>query len=231
MNSPRIEIVESLAPRLCELIVDALRDAISLRGTASIVLAGGSTPQAAYRLLVSEDVDWARVEWFFGDERFVPVDDERSNERIARECLLEPLGIAEEKIHGMVRFDSVNESAEAYDSLVRCHLPFDLVLLGLGDDAHTLSLFPGEPGVFESEKLVIAAKAPVLAFNRITLTPPAVWNCHLAILATAGENKRDALAKALDSESEWLDSPSRAVLQGIQNAVVLYDAAAAGRDR
>ncbi len=202
---------------------------ISERGSASIALAGGSTPQAAYRLLVTQEVNWSVVDWFFGDERFVPVDDERSNERMARECLLTPLGINEDRIHGMVRFESAEACATAYDSILRSEGPLDLVLLGLGDDAHTLSLFPGEPGVFESSRLVIAAKAPVLAFERITVTPPAVWSAGMVILATAGESKRIALSKALSKGTEWSDAPSRAVIQGVSNLVVLCDAAASDR--
>jgi 6-phosphogluconolactonase len=234
MPRPEVVVLEdaaALAARLAEIVVEVLGRAITENGRASIALAGGSTPQAAYRLLALEQyrnaVDWSKVEWFLGDERFVPVTDDRSNEMMARECLLGPLGIDESKIHGMVRTADPESSAEAYESLL-AKTPLDLVLVGLGDDGHTLSLFPGEPGVFEKDRWVIAAKAPVVASDRITLTPPAVWASELVVLAAAGNAKAAPLARALTGESDWSKTPSQSVLQAhSENVMVLCDAIAA----
>ena len=233
MSSPELEVYPSssdLAQRLAELTVETLGQAIDQKGRASIALAGGSTPQAAYRLLASNNfrelVDWPKVEWFFGDERFVSAGDDRSNEKMARACILAPLRIAETRIHGMVRTEDPITSAHLYEKLLTEKLGdnwFDLVLLGIGDDGHTLSLFPGDeipPGI------VAATKAPVVATDRITLTPEPVCKSSLVILAAARSAKAVPLADALYGEEEWLRFPSQAVIRRARSLMILCDQAA-----
>ncbi len=236
MSSPEIEIYQNsgeLGLRLAELTVEILGQAIDQKGSASIALAGGSTPQAAYRLLASDDfrelIEWSKVEWFFGDERFVPVNDDRSNEKMARECILGPLGVSEERIHGMVRTEDAVTSAKLYEELLSEKLGngwFDLVLVGIGDDGHTLSLFPGE--TIPSGN-VAATKAPVVATERITLTPGPVCNSSLVILAAAGAAKAIPLADALYGEEDWLRVPSQSVIRHATSLVILCDQAAAAK--
>jgi 6-phosphogluconolactonase len=213
----------SVALALAESIRRAAQQPIKL------ALAGGSTPTAAYRLLAeSEDRSWVpNVEWFFGDDRYVPPTHEQSNERMARECLA-PLELSEYAFHGMVTSDDPDEAARRYEQLLRLRLGdigFDLLLAGIGDDGHTLSLFPGEMGVLEESKWVIAANAPVNAPIRITITPPLVALSAQTILTATGSGKAIPLERMLLGEKDWLRTPSQCLLAG--RLTVLCDEAAA----
>jgi 6-phosphogluconolactonase len=169
-----------------------------------IVLAGGSTPSAMYEHLSREyktEVDWSRWHVWFGDERAVPPDDEASNYRMADISLLRNVGIPENQVHRMPADDSnLADGASRYDTAVRKTIPqlhgmprFDLVLLGLGEDGHTASLFPGDPALSVRDRACTTSRAVNEPRNRLTLTYAAInAAAHVAFLVT-GSGKGAAL--------------------------------------
>ncbi len=174
--------------RLCELIVAARPQ--------SLVLTGGTTAGAAYRLLASEAwrdrLDWSQVTLYFGDERQVPPDDPGSCYRMARETLLAgvtPVGV--ERMRG--EDPDGDMEASRYAALLPAH--FDVTLLSMGEDGHCASLFPGSPQLAERELLCTTGLAPYAPYERITLTLPALDRSRLVLILALGERKRDALAR------------------------------------
>ncbi len=205
-------------------IADALAEASSSSdGPVSLVMAGGSTPRPVYRWLAAAGgVPWSRVEIYFGDERCVPPDDPDSNYRMVRETLLEPAGIAPERVHRMEaeRADRA-AAAAAYAQLLPEHL--DVLLLGIGEEGHTLSLFPGSPALRERERRVVPVTTPKPPPDRLTLTPPMVEGARRIFVLARGESKAEAVARALDGpldveacpvqlarSGEWLLDPAAA---------------------
>ena len=173
--------------RLCELIAKA--------APRSLVLTGGTTAGAAYRLLASEAwrdrLDWSQVTLYFGDERRVPPDDEGSCYRLAMDTLA---GVTPARVERM-RGEEPDGDAEAdrYAALLPERL--DVTLLSMGEDGHCASLFPGSPQLAERERLCTTGLAPYAPYERITLTLPALDRSRLVLILALGERKRDALAR------------------------------------
>jgi 6-phosphogluconolactonase len=199
----------ALALRVAEHTLDAARAAFARHGRFDVALAGGSTPKAAYALLAQpplrDAIDWSRVRFFFGDERCVPPDDDQSNYKMARLALLEPLGIAAANVFRMEGEREPAAAAAAYADVLRAELDtddrglprFDLVMLGMGPDGHTASLFPGSDPFADDDALVRAPFVAKFDTHRITLTPSAINAAREVALATAGPAKTDALAAVL----------------------------------
>jgi 6-phosphogluconolactonase len=188
---------------------------------ASLALSGGSTARECYELLAVADADWSEVDVFFGDERWVPVDDPESNEGMARQAFADqvhPRTVCSMRHAG----DTIEEAADAYDRLLREYGPLDLVHLGLGPDGHTASLFPGSTSVEERERLVIATGDDLHPHPRLTLTFPALAQSRLAVFTVAGEGKRDALERVKAGD----DLPAARV--SADRVIWLVDAAANG---
>jgi len=184
---------------LCEL---ALRSA----GKFAISLSGGSTPRRFYELLAEAPLPWNRVHWFWGDERFVPPDHPDSNYRMAREALLSRAPVPGANVHAIpTERISPKEAASAYEATLKRFygaemlLPqrplFDVMLLGIGDDGHTASLFPGHAALEEERRWVVAVHG-VKAQARITLTYPALQSSRESAFLVTGGAKREALRRA-----------------------------------
>ncbi|MDB4965841.1 MAG: 6-phosphogluconolactonase [Myxococcales bacterium] len=196
------EVAHGAADAFVEIVAGVLGDHEVVR----VALAGGSTPKAMYRLLASpayrERVDWKRVEIFFGDERCVPPDHPESNYRMAREALLDHVPLGADRVHRILGERSPPEAASAYQqTLIRVagEKPrLDLVLLGMGPDGHTASLFPGTPVLDERSLLVAPVWVDKLESWRVTLTVPVLSAAAHVVIVTAGDEKAEALAKALD---------------------------------
>lgn len=212
------------AADLAELAADWMIERLASGGERlSVSLAGGSTPRRLYALLAAEPrrsrVPWERIHWFWGDERVVPPDDERSNERMAREALLQGVPVTPSQIHAVPTGLATPEaSAEAYQqdlisfygrSVLDPARPlFDVVLLGIGPDGHTASLFPGKPAVEETSRWVVASEPgldPRVA--RITLTLPALASSRATAFLASGADKHAILARIAAGE----DLPARRV--------------------
>lgn len=208
------------------LIVE-IRRVLESRGRCFFALAGGSTPRPVYERLAAElpgRDPWTRMDVFFGDERCVPPGDPASNYRMAKEALLDRVLANASQIHRMEgeRADQ-DEAARAYEAILPDRL--DLLLLGLGADGHTASLFPGAPSLAETRRRVLAAKAPKAPFDRLTITPPVILDARLTIVLAAGADKADALARAIDGPF----APSHTPAQLARTGLWIADSAAAAR--
>jgi 6-phosphogluconolactonase len=193
-----------------DIIRNAAADSIHFRGRFTLALAGGSTPEATYRALAGADLEhplvgnlWHDTEVFWGDERCVPPDHEDSNYRMAREALLDHVPLKAESIHRIRGEDGPETAAEAYEDVLETRFPngarprLDLVILGLGEDGHTASLFPGTEALVEPVRWVVPARAPVAPHDRVTLTLPVLNQARRVLFLVSGEEKAEAYARAV----------------------------------
>ena len=212
MNLRVLEDADAVAVEAADLVTDAIDG-----GLRSLVLAGGSTPRRAYQLLAARSLAWGRVAVLFGDERCVPPDDLESNYRMAREALLDR--VSPGSVHRMAGELGAEEAAALYDPIVRGLSPLDLVLLGMGPDGHTASLFPGHPGLDASGCALAVHGAPKPPPDRVSLTLGALRDARRVVFLVTGADKAEAL---------------RAVQRGevpagmVPDAEYLVDRAAAG---
>lgn len=220
-----LETAELVAEEAARQIARAARRAVGQRGRFSLALAGGTTPRRAYELLAeTPDVPWGAIDFYFGDERAVPLDDAESNYRMARLAIFDRQSIEEARIHRMRGdADDLAEAARSYES----ELPgaFDLVLLGMGEDGHTASLFPGSPALAERTRLVVPVTGPKPPPRRLSLTPLALERAREVLVLVTGLAKADALARALGGP---LDAASLPV-QVVRDRAFVVDRAAASK--
>lgn len=224
----------SVAAAAGELFIAQAKTAIAERGVFHAVLSGGSTPRAVHAWLAerASEVDWAHVHLWFGDERSVPADHPDSNVGMAHETLIDRLPRAQPQVHPMRGDLPPSEAADHYEAELRAvfgnDVPrFDLVFLGLGDDAHTASLFPHTQALTESSRWVVGNFVPKLDTWRITLTVPVFNRARTVVFLVTGEGKAAALRSVLHGERE----PDRYPAQLIRpdgGLLWLIDDAAAG---
>lgn len=222
----RIRVAEQLIPEMAvRILTNALAEGIASRGAASLCLAGGGTPRATYQALArASDVDWPRVSIYFGDERCVPPDHADSNYRLAREALLDHVPIPAASVHRMRGEDPDREAAaDAYASALPAQI--DALVLGIGEDGHTASLFPGSPALHETRRLVVPVIGPKPPPERLTLTPLALGRGNLVVVLAAGAGKADAVQRALEGELDVDACPA----QLARDAVWITDHAAAAK--
>jgi 6-phosphogluconolactonase len=201
--------LNELSLHAAESAVTVILDAVQAKGTCSLALSGGSTPPVLYRLLASrfrEDIPWAAVHIFWGDERYVPPDDSRSNYGMARKTLLDHVPCPAANIHRMpTHFPTPDAAARDYEALLRSHFStawprFDLMFLGLGPDGHTASLFPGTLAVDERTRWVLPVLDPPAPPMRLTLTLPVLSQSAHTYFLVSGSDKAQAL-RAASAES------------------------------
>ena len=206
---------EELAEAAAREFAARAEEAIEERGRFAAVLAGGSTPKATYRILArdyADGIDWSKVHVFFGDERTVPPDHEDSNYRMAREALLDNVPVG--SVHRMQGELPPDEAAEAYEAELRDffgpeELPrFDLILLGIGGDGHTASLFPETSALEVHDRLVVANPVLKLETTRITLTVPVINAARAVYFLVAGEDKAGALKQILEADPDPREYPA-----------------------
>jgi 6-phosphogluconolactonase len=221
------------ASRFARAIREALRD----RGQAAIALSGGTSPMPAYALLAGEAIDWSRVHVYWVDERAVPADHTRSNVRAVREAFLAKAQVPEANVHVMDggRAD-LDAAAAAYDEALRDTVAaklggipaLDLVVLGVGDDGHTASLFPNEPTVHVTDRLVAAVSASGAREPRLTLTVPVLENARATVLLVLGASKNAALERVWAVNGTVDETPAR-IVRGFRGSVTwVIDRAAGG---
>ena len=174
-------------------------------GHCTIVLSGGHTPRAMYQLWAEdyrERIPWPKMNLFWGDERYVSPGDPHSNYRMVREALLDHVPVPPGNVHPIpTNFKDPDEAARAYEATLRAAFPgawpeFDLVLLGMGPEGHTASLFPYSPGLDVKDRWVVAVRAPAEPPQRVTLTLPALNHAQNLMFLVCGVEKRDALHQA-----------------------------------
>jgi 6-phosphogluconolactonase len=186
-----------VAEAVADLFVDVGQTALEDRGQFAVALSGGNTPRAAFTLIGQEPrrsaLSWADVHIYFGDERCVPPDDEQSNYRMAETTFLDSVAVPKNNVHRMRGEIDPADAAAEYAQTLRANLGehprFDLILLGLGPDGHTASLFPGTPPLTDDDKLVRAVYAESQAMWRITMTPKVLNAARVVAFALEGVDK------------------------------------------
>jgi 6-phosphogluconolactonase len=219
---------ESFAVRAARVIAEHVSASVHARGRCALALTGGDTPRPVYTQLVEMPwagrIPWPQVDIFFGDERAVPPDDPASNYRMARETLLDHVPVPPSHIHRMEaeRSDRDNAAAE-YAALLPQQL--DVLLLGMGEDGHTASLFPGSPVLHEASQRVVAITGPKAPIERLTITPPVMIAATVVIVLVAGAAKAPVLARVFEGPVDTDQFPAQLALSRIW---IVDDAAAAG---
>jgi 6-phosphogluconolactonase len=205
-----------------------------------VALAGGSTPRGLYRLLTGEpyrsQLSWEHLRVFWGDERTVPPDHQESNFRMAEEALLSHVPVPSEHVFRIEGELPAGEAAARYEAVLRKQFrlspgeipKFDLILLGMGPDGHTASLFPGTSAVEESNKLVAAPWVEKLQTYRVTLTPPVLNAAKHVVFLVSGPDKATALQAVLEGSSEYARYPAQVINPTAGHMVWLVNQDAAG---
>ena len=228
----------ALAEGTAELFALRAAEAVEERGRFRAALAGGTTPLAAYRRLAASPwadlVPWASVELFFGDERCVGECDCERNDAAVREALLLHVPVPPENVHPVPSLEA--DGAGRYERLLRERFAslapavpvFDLVLLGLGEDGHTASLFPGHPAALEAERLVVRVDgAPKPPPSRVTFTLPLLNAARTVVFVVSGRNKREALGRVLSGDRSL---PAACVDPPVGERLFFLDRAVAGEE-
>jgi 6-phosphogluconolactonase len=205
-----VEDSAELSVRVADWFLSLVNNVLQKQDRFTVALSGGSTPKKLFALLATDDyknrIDWTRVHCFWGDERFVPFADDRNNAKMAYEQLLNHVPVRPEHIHIMPTEMEPPQAVAAYTKIIDSYFKpgaasFDLVMLGLGDNAHTLSLFPGYPIIHEKEKTVDAFYLKEQEMYRITLTAPIVNLASNICFIVAGADKSPAVREII--EGEW----------------------------
>ena len=212
---------------------------LSRAKACSIALSGGATPRKLYGLLATEyarKIDWSRVHFFWGDERFVPHDDPASNYHLVQETLLDQVPIPPGNLHPIpTELQTPEESARRYEAELRAHFgegipAFDLILLGVGTDGHTASLFPRSLALREREAWVVSVNEPLHPPPRLSLTLTVLNAGRVILFLVAGEEKKQIVKTILEEGGKSRATYPAAMVQGIERTIWCLDRAAAGRD-
>ncbi|MFB2934152.1 6-phosphogluconolactonase [Aerosakkonemataceae cyanobacterium BLCC-F154] len=216
-----VEVLPSgadLISRSLTLVQEKITEAIAQRGICTIALSGGSTPKALYAAIATQNLPWEKIHVFWGDERYVPPDHPDSNQKMARQAWLERVNIPSRNIHpmptaaGNPTADAAQHQTELEEffSLSAGELPiFDIVLLGMGDDGHTASLFPYTEALQVSDRLVTVGNKD--GQPRLTFTVPLINNARYVLFMVAGVNKQAALAEVFAQEADAIAYPARLI--------------------
>lgn len=196
-----------------EKFIEIAHDSIAKSGRFLVALAGGSTPKELYKILATKNLDWSKVFFFFGDERNVPIDSDESNFKMADETLFKPLKISQDNIYRWkTELKDVKIIAKDYaESINSFGKTFDLILLGMGVDGHTASLFPHTHALHETEKIAVENWVEKLNTWRFTLTFSTINNARNVIFLVKGEDKAETLQKVLEGEFLPEELPSQNV--------------------
>ena len=206
-----------LVKRAQEIVLSRLQTAIEARNQFTIALAGGSTPKPLYESLASQPLPWSKVHIFWGDERYVPASHNDSNQFMTRHALLDKIDIPQGNIHPMdTTVANPFEAAQKYEQDlqnffgVKQGMPkFDLILLGMGDDGHTASLFPKTEALTVSDHLITVGNKD--GQPRLTFTFPLINQARCVVFLVAGENKRSALKEVFADQGDAQNYPSRLI--------------------
>ena len=233
MNLCIYKDTRELSEAAAHVFVKEARSFIDKSGCFTVALAGGSTPKRAYEMLATEygepkDLDWGRVHAFFGDERTVPPDHEDSNYRMAREALLSRVPVG--SVHRMRGELDPREAAALYERELAAFFDgppvLDLILLGIGEDGHTASLFPHTPALDTRDRWTVENPVEKLGTTRLTLTVPAINTARMVAFLIAGEGKAEAVREILEGDADPRDYPAK-LIQPRTGAVWMVDEAAA----
>ena len=241
MNKPQLIVLDNadaVSTRAAEEIVHISGESVCTHGRFNLCLTGGTTPAETYRLMGSRfhlSVDWTDVHFFWGDERCVPPNDPASNFGMANRELLSKVPLKPEQIHrmqgelepqsGALRYE---EELKEFFALEEGKFPrFDLALLGLGDNTHIASLFPGHPAIHETQRIAIAVEVDAPQRNRVSLTAPAINASARVMFIVSGANKAQAVKNALEGPRDPDKYPAQIVAPENGDVIWVLDTAAA----
>jgi len=230
--------LDTISQQAAQYIVRVANEAIVTRGRFTIALSGGNTPKKLYSLLGSEpyrsQIDWKLVDIFWSDERCVPPDNPDSNYRMAHEVLLSKIQIPAPQVHHMPADTPDREAASLAYTQEMQHVfgtngipNFDLIQLGMGPEGHTASLFPHQPSLHETERLVIPVSVPKPPPDRLTFTPPILNAARNVLFLVTGADKADALHAVLEGEYNPDEYPAQIVRPPNGEVTWMVDTAAA----
>jgi 6-phosphogluconolactonase len=211
------EVIEGLAGFFVQIVKKAIKE----KGECSVVLSGGNSPGKLYELLSTQEyarqIDWDKIYFFFGDERHVPFTDPANNGAMAKKKLFQPLMIADANIYYINTALAPDEAAEKYSKRILAYfkndpVQFDLVLLGLGDNGHTASLFPHTPVLHEKKALVKAVHVEDPASDRITMTSALINEAHAIAFLVYGEEKSHAVHEILEGKADPDTFPAQLII-------------------
>jgi 6-phosphogluconolactonase len=241
VSEPKLIVLNDAAElyvRAAEETAHIAGESVCTHGEFTLCLSGGSTPAATYDLLATRfnlSVDWKEVQFFWGDERCVPPEHPESNFAMARRTMLSKLTLRPDQVHRMRGEDEPASAAAAYERELRNHFGlgegefprFDLVMLGLGDNRHTASLFPGGSAIHETQRMVVPVEVDAEPRKRLTLTPPAINNAHHVMFLVAGQGKAAAVKDILEGPRDSDRFPAQIVAPENGEVIWLLDKAAA----
>lgn len=221
MNGPRRIVIEDalrFVDSAAEWIAGAVEADIRSRDSCTLALAGGATPRPVYERLARDPfagrIDWRRVEIFFGDERAVPPSDPASNYRMAAAALLDRVPIPAGRVHRMeAERADLEAAARDYERVLPERL--DLLVLGMGPDGHTASLFPRSPALEERTRRVVPATGTTQPAMRLTITPPVIAAARRVAVLVAGADKAATVARVLQGPAQPRDLPAQFALSGV----------------
>lgn len=228
------ELTEATA----ELFVDSARQAVDKNGRFGVALAGGSTPEPVYRRLASAEyqdrIPWEKVHVFWSDERVVPPDDPRNNARMARQALLDHVPIPSQNVHPVPTTVNPLLAAGQYEKILESYFAgrtanLDLVLLGLGTDGHTASLFPNTPALEEENHWVADVFSPGQEFHRITLTAKLINQAARIVFLVQGAEKASVLQAVLEGPNNYASLPAQLIHPAKGELLWYIDSAAASQ--
>lgn len=223
-----------LNTQTADFIVEHINQTLQKQSRYTFALTGGNTPKDLYELLATDaykpHIDWSRIHFFWGDERFVPFNDDRNNAKMAFDALLNKVPVKKENIHRIPTDNTTpQESAAAYEKLLHEYFPlvhthhpddhpentpfttFDLTMLGLGDNSHALSLFPHYPIIFEENKWVDSFYLDEQSMYRVTITHPVANHSALVLFMVAGKGKAEAVKHVLKDEYNPDEYPAQII--------------------
>lgn len=231
---------DEVSHALAEWITTNIETTLQKQDRFTFVLTGGNSPKQLYELLAAvpyrDRINWSKLHIFWGDERAVPFDDSRNNAKMTYEHLLNKVPVVPEQVHIMDTTLSPDNSAKAYETILHGYFPkegttFDLVLNGMGDDGHTLSLFPHTPVIHEKNAWVTSFYLDAQQMYRITLTAPIVNRARKVAFITFGANKANALYEVLRGEFNVDQFPSQIIQPESGQLHWFVDEAAASKVR
>ncbi len=208
----------ALIERSLDIVLAKIQEAIQERDRCTIALAGGGTPQPLYEAIANQDLPWEKIHVFWGDERYVPADHPDSNQGMARRAWLDQVDLPDANIHPMPTDGATPMAdAEKHEAQLREFFgspagefpQFDVILLGIGDDAHTASLFPHTDALHVQDRLVTVGNKD--GQPRITFSAPLINHAHCVIFLVAGAGKRPALAQIFAPDADPLTYPARLI--------------------
>lgn len=215
------EDANTVATKACELIKQAADTAINDKGLFRIVLAGGTTPGHIYQMLTKESYDWSQWEFYLGDERCLPTDSADRNSQMALETLLNDIDVPAENIYFIPAELGAEEGAKSYAETIQSKVPFDMALLGMGEDGHTASLFPGHIHENKEELTHAVYNSPKPPSDRVSLSASCLSNSDQVLMIVTGAGKKDSVDAWKNSESLPI-----AEISALSNLTVMLDEAA-----